>query len=381
MFNDFLPKTSFGAGIPDLDAFRIASYFLLLGSMFHWSIKKDIKLFNRWIFVLAIFYIIVFASVTWSNFSYDKNILRNLFDGSFIPFFIALLSINLFQKENNTKIYIQNIIIAASILALISVGQLALAISTGSSDMRAVGTFTNPNRMAIILVLSIPCLLHAKEHYLMPKFFIWFANISIVAGVICSVSRKGIITMILCFGLYQLLKKRYKQFLYLIIACFVVAVSLSSFTIISGRFETIEISSAFETKWKMTHAGLKMFVNDPVYGLGYEGYKDNYNKYFPFSSQRRYDAHNMFITALANYGIIGVAPFMAIFLLPLIRSYKTVRKKKDNDDHFSNMAIICLCSVVPFMINGWFQGGLFYSSVEISLFYSNVSLFMASSDK
>jgi O-antigen ligase len=123
-----------------------------------------------------------------------------------------------------------------------------------------------------------------------------------------------------------------------------------------------------------------MFIKTPIYGLGYEGYKDHYNQYFPFSTQRRYDSHNMFITALANYGIIGFVPFMTIFLVPLIASYKTLRKK-ENSDHSLSMAIICLSSVIPFMLNGWFQGGLFYSAVEISLLYSNVSLLIASSDK
>jgi O-antigen ligase len=379
MFNALIPKTSFGAGIPDLDAFRIASYLLLLGSMFHWSIKKDIRLFNRWIIALALFYIIVFASVTWSNFNYNKTILRNLFDGAFIPLFIAFVAIHLFRKENNKRIYIINIIIAASILALISVFQLALAISEGSVDMRATGTFKNPNNLAIILVLSIPCLLHAKEHHFIPKWFGWFATISIVSGIICTVSRKGIITMIICFCLYNLLKKRYKNFFYLMIVFILIGASLSSFTIVSGRFESSRVANAFETKLEMTHAGLKMFIKNPIYGLGYEGYKDHYNQYLPFSSQNRYDAHNMFITALSNYGIIGFVPFMAIFLFPLIASYKTFRKKKNND-HSSNMAIICLSSVIPFMLNGWFQGGLFYSVVEISLFYSNVSLFLASRD-
>jgi len=380
MFNNFLPRTEFGAGIPDLDAFRSASYLLLLVSMFHWSIKKDIKLFNRWIFVLAIFYVIVFASVAWSNFSYGKYIMRNIFDIAFIPFFIALLSVNLFRKENNTKIYIQHIVIAAFILSIMSIFQLLMAIAQGSLEMRAVGTFANPNQLAIILVLTIPCLLYARERHFIPKLFGLIATISIISGIICTVSRKGIVSMILCLGLYQLFKKHYRRFLLLMAAFFMAAALLSSFTVVSGRFESVKVAEDFETKWNLTHAGLKMFLKSPVYGLGYEGYKDNYKKYFPFTRQRRYDAHNMFITALANYGVIGFLPFMAIFLFPLFVAYRAYRKET-KDEHVSNMAIICLSSVIPFMINGWFQGGLFYSAVEISLFYSNVSLFLATEGK
>jgi O-antigen ligase len=175
-----------------------------------------------------------------------------------------------------------------------------------------------------------------------------------------------------------LLKKQYKRFIYLIVVGVIVAVSLSSVTVVSGRFESTTITDAFETKWKMTLAGLKMFIKSPVYGLGYEGYKDHYNRYFPLSKQRRYDAHNIFITALANYGIIGFIPFLYIFLRPLSASFRIVRNKFNNiDEHTSEMAILCLITVIQFMFSGWVAGGLFYSPIEVSLFYSNISLFLA----
>jgi len=381
MFNDLLPKTSFGAGIPDIDAFRTVSYLLLLGCMFHWSIKKDIRFFNRWVVAIAIFYTIVFASVSWSNFSYDRTILRYLFDGSFIPFFIALLSINLFKKDSNARFYIINITIASFVLSMISVFQMALALST-KSEFRAAGMFANPNTLAIILVLSIPCLLYAREKKLIPKLFGLLATVSIISGVICSVSRKGVFSMVLVFCLHSLLKKQYKRFFWLLVVGLLVGVSVSSFEVVSGRFERTEITDAFETKWEMTLAGLKMFLNNPSYGLGYEGYKDHYHQYFPMSIKRRYDAHNMFITALANYGIIGFIPFLYIFFRPLAVSYRILRNKIMNIvENTYDKAILCITSVIPFMFNGWVAGGLFYSAIEVSLFYSNISIFLAISDE
>jgi O-antigen ligase len=375
MFNGLLPKTTFGAGIPDIDAFRAASYLLLISAMFHWSIKKDIKFFSRWIITLLIFYTIVFASVSWSNFSYDKTMLRNLFDGTFIPFFIAVLAFNLFQKESNAKIYVINISIAAFILSLISLFQMILALSTGG-EFRSTAMFANPNTLAIILVLAIPCLLYAKENNALPKFFGWVATVSLVTGIICTVSRKGVFTMVLVFCLHSLLKKQYKRFLYLIVAGILVGAFVSSFTVVSGRFERRVMTEAFESKWDMAYAGLKMFITSPLYGLGYEGYKDHYHEYFP--KYVRYDAHNIYVTALANYGIIGFIPFLYIFLRPLSASIRILRNKENIiDEHAYNMAIICLTTLIPFMFNGWVAGSLFYSAIEISLFYSNISLFLS----
>ncbi len=382
MFNDFLPKTEFGTGIPDIDFFRATSYLLLLGCMFHWSIKKDIRFFNRWIISILIFYTIVFASITWSNFSYDVAILRHLFDTTFIPFFIALVGINLFKKQENVKIYILNIIIAAFILSIVSVIQMGYELSKGADELRATGTFTNPNRLAIMLVLTIPCLLYAKENLRIPKIIWWIVTIAVISGIISSVSRKGIITMILCFGLYHLLKRNYRKVIYTFILFAAISGVLSGVSIVSGRFERTSFTGAFESKWAMTEAGLRMFTTKPIIGLGFEGYKDHYREYFPGTHRLRYDAHNIFVTALANYGIIGFIGFMSIFLIPLIAAFKFIRNKNENiDTHSSEMAIICLTSVIPFMVNGWFAGALFYSGIEVSLFYSNICLFLAVSGR
>ncbi|MHA2131744.1 MAG: O-antigen ligase family protein, partial [Promethearchaeota archaeon] len=365
MFNDILPKTKFGSGIPDIDSFRAISYLLFLGSIVHWSIMKDIKILNRWIMTIAIFYIIVFASVAWSNFNYNAAILRQLLDTTFIPFFIAILAINLFQNVKNVRIYLKHIVVAAFILSVISIIQMIFALTKGD-EFRSTGMFANPNTLAIMLVLAIPCLLYAIENNLTSEIFGWIATISIIAGIVCSVSRKGIITMILCFCLYYLLKKRYKIFFCALLAFLSIGIALSDFEIVGNRFERSTISQTFENKWDMTAAGLKMFFKSPIYGLGFEGYKDNYSDYFPWKSKTRYDAHNIFVTTLANYGIIGFVPFFLIFFIPLVAASRILLYKVKNiDKNDSNIAIFCLTTVIPFIINGWFAGGLFYSSITI----------------
>ena len=169
MINDLLPKTQFGSGIPDIDAFRALSYLLIIGSTIHWAIKKDIRFFNRWLMALLVFYIIVFASVAWSDFNYSANVLRQLFDTTFIPFFIALLALNLFRREDHARLYIKNIIVAAFILSIISVVQMVLGIQQGEMAIRTTATFTNPNELAILLVLTIPWLLYAREKFLLSR--------------------------------------------------------------------------------------------------------------------------------------------------------------------------------------------------------------------
>jgi O-antigen ligase len=376
-----LPKTNFGAGIPDLDTFRIVSYLLLTACGLHWSIKKDIKLFNRWIIMLVVFYLYVFASVSWSQNFYRIDIIRDLIDKTFIPFFMALVAYNLFQKEENAKIYVKHLTIAALISSLISVFQMSQAMLQGYTEFRTSGTFTNPNELAIILVLTLPCILYAVEKKVFPKVFVWIVLVSLVAGIICTVSRKGIITMMLCFCLYNLFKTRFRNLFYAVFALALVTVLIYSVPIVAQRFESKRFSLAFEEKWSYTSVGLKMFKQNPVIGLGYEGYRDHFNEYFPLHKRKRFDAHNIFITALSNYGLLGFILFLFLFFYPLTISYKTwkqkQRRRRDSNSHSYDMAIICILSIIPFMVIGWFAGGLFYKPIVVSLLYSNIALSLA----
>lgn len=379
LFNDLLPKTNFGSGIPDLDSFRIVSYLLLLASMLHWSIKKDIRIISRWLIILAVFYLFIFASVTWSVNSYSREIIRDLLDNTFIPFFIVLVAYNLFQNEDNAKKYTRHITVAALILSLVSILQMVLAIMQGSTEFRTTGTFTNPNELAIILVLTIPCLLYGKDIRIFPRVFEWIVMFSVVAGIISTVSRKGTITMMICFCLYSLLKKRYRSFIVTLIAFTLITAGIFSIPIIAQRYEQERFSMAFEEKWDYSLAGLKMFQENPTIGLGYEGYKDHFNKYLPFHKRKRFDAHNIFITALANYGLLGFTLFLYLFFHPLLFSFKAWLRHSNTEKHqySTHMAIICILSIIPFMISGWFAGGLFYKPIVVSLLYSNIALSLA----
>ena len=123
-----------------------------------------------------------------------------------------------------------------------------------------------------------------------------------------------------------------------------------------------------------------MFKTSPIIGLGYKGYYENFAKFYPNPYRKKYDAHNIYITALANFGIIGFIPFIAIFFYPLKRSLGYLRGEnyKTINSRSRKMAIICLTTLVPYMVSGWFSGGMLFSHIGMSLFYTNISLFMAS---
>lgn len=379
LIDNFIPKTDFGPGIPDIDLFRIWSFFLFLFLVIHAVVKKDVKLMNRWIGIISFFYLFVIVSISWSAYSYSLFILQKLFNSLFIPFLLVVVAMNLFERESAANAYIKHVVNAAFIMSVVSVFQMVSGFMAGLSDFRAAGTFGNPNVLAVILVLTIPCILYAVERNIISAVFGKIVSISVIIGIVSTVSRKGIVTMVVCYLLYNVLRKNYRKVITVFIGFAILGALVSGYSVVTKRFEKEEFIYHMNEKWEMVQAGVRMFKTNPAIGLGFNGYYENFSRFFTNPHKDKYSAHNIYITALANYGLIGFVPFLAIFIYPLWISIRTLRRsnKLIDNKHLQDMAVLCLSTSIPFMINGWFAGGLFYLPLPMSFFFGSMSLFLA----
>ncbi|MCD6569668.1 MAG: O-antigen ligase family protein [Deltaproteobacteria bacterium] len=377
----FFPRMPLG-----LNSTWLFFYLLALAFIIDSLIKQDVKFRNKWIFFLAIYSLVVFASISWTpHYSYCQSDIRRLFVTIFVPLFIAFVAINLFRQEPNVRLYIKNIIIASFILSLIAIYQWINGIPSpdsikyGLQELRVSATFANPNGLAIFLVLTIPCIIYGIEKNVISKIFGWLVVPAVMVGIICTVSRKGIITMIIAFLLYYVLKKQFKRVAVLSVALAVLVVIIAGFPAISDRFASDKMHADVEGKKVMTLAGWDMFLSSPIRGLGYNGYYEHFGEYFPWYSEKKYQAHNMYITVLADQGLAGFVPFMLIFLYPLFISAKILREKSEMPDkeYSKDMAVICISSVVPFMMSGYYAGGLLYSQIIVSVLYTHITFVLA----
>lgn len=381
----YLPSTNFGSGIPDLGPVRMTSYLLIFIFVFESVVVKQTKVFSKWIFFISLYLIFVLASVSWSKYSYTFGVINDIFNTVMIPLIIAIIAINLFSKsKNNIDAYIKNIIITSFILSLMSLSQMFLGglglFPTLGAEGRSTATFANPNILAIFLVLTIPCLIYAIEEKMIPRIFGRVLVASTVGGIICTVSRKGMITCILAFSIYYFLKGKFKQNIAIVFVVLVLLVILSGIPVVSERFSQDRLDKQVTGKWAMAYAGIQMFKKSPLIGLGYKGYYENFGKYFPWSPKHKYDAHNMYITNLANFGIVGFILFLGILLYPIFVSKKIIRQGRiahniENDVY--NLAIICISSVIPYMVNGFWGGGVFHNFSILILLYTNIALVFA----
>lgn len=384
ILDGYLPRTNFGRGIPDIGPELAISYILFLFFLLQYSIIKNIKILNQWIVLITIYSTVVLASVYWSALSYNGFTLQIIFNSIFLPLFIATLAIHLFRDPNNINTFIKHLAISGLILSLISIAQMISGVVVGKTAIRSTGTFSKPNGLAIYLVMIIPCVLNAMDNKLISRTAGRLVTLSMVGGILCTVSRKGIATMVLSFCIYNLLKKRYKQLAATLAGLFVLAVIVSGYSMISSRFQQSEVSHSMQGKMDLTHAGWEMFKTSPIIGLGFHGFKSHYNQYIQNTEKENYDAHNIFITLLSDYGLLGFIPFMGTLLYPLVISMRILRSISHNDHNNDNhitlskdSAVICAAVIVPFIISGWFAGGLLFETKVMFLLYSNIAMVIA----
>jgi hypothetical protein len=86
----------------------------------------------------------------------------------------------------------------------------------------------------------------------------------------------------------------------------------------------------------------------------------------------------MYVRTLVNFGMVGTFFFMGIFLIPLYLAYKRIRqwKRKQIDEDSFYLAIFCLSTLLPFMVSGWFAGGIFPNPVFIPPLYAQIAIFL-----
>lgn len=384
IISNYLPATKFGPGIPDIGPANFTGFLLLALFFLQGCTLKNIKIINKWVSIILIYCLVVFASVYWSTYKYNSYILQLMFYKVFMLLFVSIIAINLLTDKRTIHQFIINIALAGAILSAVSILQMISGFLMGSHTIRATGTFAKPNGLAIYLVMIFPCLLYAIEKKILSTTVIRIVTVLIVFGIICTVSKKGIATMILSVFIYNLLKGRVRQLLVTSVCFVLLAIALSGYKVISQRFEHDTVEKQINTKWSMTNAGWEMFKTSPIIGLGFRGFSSHYATYITNTQKDAYDAHNIFITLLSDYGLLGFLPFMGILLYPMGIAIRILRMRVNNKDpsnddlNFSkDMSVIYIAVVIPFMISGWFAGGLLFREEIMYLLFTLMAMFIA----
>jgi len=381
IFSSIIPKTNFGGGLPDLDLVRVSTILLFCSFFFDVFKQGSIK-FNSWIIIILIYSINVAASVSWSKaYSYDARMIASLFDTLFVPMFIAIVGMNIFQNIESRKRYARHIMFAVCALSIMCIYEAFFDIVQFGGITRAATTLGNPNLVAIILVLWLPLILISEREEWLSKKYSILVQVIILMGIIGTVSRKGLITWFVTYVLFFYLnKEKHKVIILSVLGGIGFIILLAYSSAVSTRFSGADVEYNLDAKWNMMMAGVQMFFERPIIGYGYNGYFENFGRFFRYSWVDKYDAHNEYVTALASYGFIGFVWFTALFVVPffyLRKKYKkerpTLKSKKIKNHSDTQFYIMGISLIPPIMMSTFYAGALFKQPVAVISFFAQIS--------
>lgn len=382
LINPLMPKNTFGEGIPDFDLQRLT----LIGMALLVAVKAigqpGFLYWNSWLRWLIVFGIIVLASPLWAKgHPYTVTLFSDMATNVILPFLVAVVAIAILGNEVPLRRYCLHAVIIMNIMALMAIYQMFMKTSfSESGELRSAATLGNSNLLAIYLVLLQPIVLYATEVRVIPKWLGYLTLAIFTVGLLTTISRKGIVTGVITFEIFFFLTRRYRQMMLSLALIVIIAIVASGYANITSRFEGAEIEKNIASRSAMVNAGLEMFKASPLFGLGYNGYHDNFYKYFKTKEyKKKYDAHNEYVTALVNFGLIGFLFFVLIFVVPLRKGWQLFRIYRCHYmGHEVMRVMIGITSIISFMLSQYFAGAVYFQGpYVVCLLFANIGLMLA----
>ncbi len=205
------------------------------------------------------------------------------------------------------------------------------------------GSLGDPNDLALVFLIIVPFLVTG---FLDTRGWVRLAfllmSIAVIGGIVATQSRGG--TLALVAGLGVLLYKRIKSKVVLFSLLGAVLVGVVLFSGMterrSGGMEELSggIDESAEVRLVAWGAGARMTYRNPILGVGFGMFPDNYLRYQRGTPiWQPIDAHNSFIKALAETGFLGFIPWMMLVYLTLRGGWRMQNAKMDDPSVLVNV--------------------------------------------
>ncbi len=273
-------------------------------------------------------------------------------------------------------------------LALCTVGLALLAIHLRTSGLATVegnraglaGLLGDPNDLALVLLIYVPLFAELALSTRGIRRLSWGLLLAVlVGGIFATVSRGGALGLMaaLAFTFYD----RGRVSLRLALAPALVALVVAMLFLAgvnersSGALKVGELDESAQGRLDMWASGIRMAAHNPLFGVGFGQFPDNYHGYArnPVNWEPR-DAHNSFIKAAAETGLIGFIPFMALVFLTVRLAYHHRKADVPEDDPmgqavrrsmFPSMVGFCVAAFFLSQCWSWFLFILFAQSAAM----------------
>lgn len=301
------------------------------------SLAFRMALRQNGVFVLSAELVLFAAFVVWlafaSIFSLDPTGSQVFLQEKLLP--VCLLMLLLSQSvESRLQLLLLEQVLVASVTALILIDCVALfslaSFSIGKTRLEGFGLLGNSNDLAAASVLALPFAIRAvrcTKSFLGLRILNGLFCMTLLVGVVLTQSRGAFMALVAMAVASVFVGASGRKATLLRIGAVLLACAL--FLLIQRSPGDLELSS--DSRLNYMVAGIRMFLANPMFGVGVGNYPSQYELYTPaFVEWGVRAAHSSWILVLAESGGVGFLLFVSLFLFSIRRAMQ-VRK------HFPEM--------------------------------------------
>lgn len=331
-------------------------------------------MFRYYLFILV--FVVLWVPFARNNFwAFQRaEALTTYFIGVTVPIALALRDTRRFHKFISYWIVIH---VYLAIFGLTHAG-------------RGPGSFlSDENDLALALGMCLPfpfLFSQLKKNTLWQRYLYIGAALIMILGIVWTNSRGGFIGLV-CVTIYMLWlsKNRVRNlFILIILGLATIVVAPDSYI---DEIQSISDTEDSTRNKRILHwrVGWTMFVDNPVLGVGPGNYAWNSSIY-----QRELDdyqpgdqmfggraAHSLYFTALPEFGLVGVVPYVIILFSMLGRLRRFERGELPASDGIPDEKSLMIARALRASLIGYLSAGAFISVLYYPQFWYTIGLVVA----
>lgn len=241
----------------------------------------------------------------------------------------------------------------------------------------AVGSFSDPNDLAMLILTTSPFLLIASIES-KGGLRLLFSLLLLVSlgGILATQSRGGLLGLAAGFGVTVNRYVKNKVLLIMLLVVFMAGIMILSGISDRSVSSTDGLDNSAQGRLDAWYAGLRMVFRHPLTGVGFFQFPSNYLRYVVNPVQwQQMTAHNTFILVLAEIGIPGFVAFCAMVYLSFKSAFLMDRQVTTRPETLIDiMKVGALPCFVAFMVASIFLSAAWSGPMYIVFAYFAAAL-------
>ena len=188
----------------------------------------------------------------------------------------------------------------------------------------------------------------------------------IMASILLSLTRSMWVGIFVSLGIFIIYTK--PKILYLALPTLLILILVLPASVKNRLVSTFDMNNATNRdRLYMVTAGINIFKDHPLTGVGPDNVKRIYDRYKPAEAElSNPHLHNNFLQVLAERGILALLSLIAAFVIIIIQ---LIKKIKNSIDVEKSISLGVLFVFIGFFVAGMFEYNLGDSEIKFLLFY------------